>query len=114
MTVPVEYGGPGFGEARQHPPVEPARLGLHRQSPTSMLANTLALTPIKARRHEQQKKKYLGMLAAEPLFAAYATTEPGAGSDVAGIKTRFEKHGDEYVLTEQKPGSPTRASPASS
>lgn len=38
----------------------------------------------------------------EPLLAAYAVTEPGAGSDVNGIKTKAEKKGDEYILNGQK------------
>src|SRR5690606_4502020 len=50
----------------------------------------------------QQKKKYLGMLTSEPILASYATSEPDAGSDVAGLKTRFAKHGDDYVLNGQK------------
>lgn len=33
---------------------------------------------------------------------AYGVTEPGAGSDVSGIKTRAEKKGDEYVINGQK------------
>jgi acyl-CoA dehydrogenase len=69
---------------------------------TSMLANVLALTPIKLGGSEEQKKKYLGMLAAEPIMASYATTEPDAGSDVAGLKTRFTQHGDDFVLNGQK------------
>lgn len=38
----------------------------------------------------------------EPLVAAYCVTEPGAGSDVAGIKTSAVKKGDEYILNGQK------------
>lgn len=38
----------------------------------------------------------------EPLLAAYAVTEPGAGSDVNGVKTKAEKKGDEYILNGQK------------
>jgi acyl-CoA dehydrogenase len=37
--------------------------------------------------NEAQKKKYLGMLTSEPIFAAYAITEPAAGSDAAGIQS---------------------------
>ncbi|EFO21454.2 acyl CoA DeHydrogenase family member [Loa loa] len=44
------------------------------------------------------KKKYLGMLAAEPVIAGYCVTEPSAGSDVSGIKMKAEKKGDSYVL----------------
>jgi len=38
----------------------------------------------------------------QPLIAAYCVTEPSAGSDVAGLKTRAEKKGDEYILNGQK------------
>lgn len=52
--------------------------------------------------NKEQQKKYLGRLLEEPLVAAYAVTEPGAGSDVNGIKTRAVKKGDEYILNGQK------------
>jgi acyl-CoA dehydrogenase len=67
-----------------------------------MLANTLALTPILLAGTEAQKKKYLGMLTEAPLFASYCTTEPTGGSDVAGLKTRFDKKGDDFVLSGEK------------
>lgn len=50
----------------------------------------------------EQKQKYLGRLIDEPLVAAYCVTEPGAGSDVSGIKTNAVKKGDEYILNGQK------------
>lgn len=62
----------------------------------------LKQTPIILSANQEQKKKYLGRLLEEPLVAAYCVTEPGAGSDVAGIKTRAEKKGDEYVINGQK------------
>jgi len=100
-TIPAEYGGAGLGELENALITEEIAYGCTGIQ-TSMLANTLPLTPIKLAGNEEQKKKYLGMLAAEPILAAYATTEPDAGSDVAGIKTRFTKHGDDYVLNGQK------------
>jgi len=51
---------------------------------------------------DAQKKEYFGRLLAEPIFAAYCCSEPDAGSDVAGMKTRFKKVGDDYVITGQK------------
>ena len=42
------------------------------------------------------------MLTSGPSFAAYAITEPGAGSDAAGIQMRATQHGDEWVLNGQK------------
>ncbi len=65
---------------------------------TSITANTLACTPLIIAGSDAQKKKYLGMLTSEPCAAAYAITEPGAGSDAAGIQTTCKKVGDEWVL----------------
>lgn len=59
-------------------------------------------TPVILSGNEEQKKKYLGRLVEEPLVAAYGVTEPGAGSDVNGVKTRAVKKGDEYILNGQK------------
>merc|ERR1719220_1359095 len=58
--------------------------------------------PIMIAGNPEQKKKYLGMLLEEPVMCAYGVTEPGAGSDVAGIKTKAEKKGDEWVINGQK------------
>ncbi|XP_035434553.1 probable medium-chain specific acyl-CoA dehydrogenase, mitochondrial isoform X4 [Spodoptera frugiperda] len=52
--------------------------------------------------NKEQQKKYLGRLVEEPIVAAYCVTEPGAGSDVAGVKTRAEKKGDEWIINGQK------------
>lgn len=79
--------------------------------------------------NEAQKSKYLGRMTEEPLMCvsnsgatsflatrgtkwqackcvffpqAYCVTEPGAGSDVAGLKTKAVKMGDEYVVNGQK------------
>ena len=101
MTVPPEYGGSGMGELENAMVTEQLAWGCTGIT-TSMLANTLALTPVKLAGNDAQKKKYLGMLTADPVFAAYATTEPGAGSDVAGMRTKFEKRGEDYVLNGQK------------
>uniref|UniRef100_A0A669ERA7 Medium-chain specific acyl-CoA dehydrogenase, mitochondrial n=1 Tax=Oreochromis niloticus TaxID=8128 RepID=A0A669ERA7_ORENI len=69
---------------------------------TAMEANSLGQMPVIIAGSDAQKKKYLGRLTEEPLMCAYCVTEPGAGSDVAGIKTRAVKMGDEYVVNGQK------------
>lgn len=69
---------------------------------TALEASSLGQTPVLLSGNEAQKKKYLGRLLEEPLVAAYCVTEPGAGSDVNGVKTRAEKKGDEYILNGQK------------
>ena len=100
-TVPAEYGGSGMGELENALIAEELAYGCIGIQ-TSILANGLALTPIKLGGSEEQRKKYLGMLTSEPIMASYATTEPDAGSDVAGLKTRFTQHGDDFVLSGQK------------
>ena len=69
---------------------------------TSLAANALGSLPVIIAGTEAQKKKYLGRLCEEPIFAAYCCSEPDAGSDVAGLSTRVEKKGDKYILNGQK------------
>jgi acyl-CoA dehydrogenase len=100
-TLPTEYGGAGLGELDNAIITEQLAYGCTGIQ-TSMLANTLAGTPIKLAGNDAQKKKYLGLLTSEPRFAAYCTTEPSGGSDVAALKTNFKKVGTDYVLNGEK------------
>lgn len=69
---------------------------------TAIEANELGSMPVIVAGTLAQQKKYLGRLLEEPIMCAYAVTEPGAGSDVAGIKTTAVRQGDEYVLNGNK------------
>jgi acyl-CoA dehydrogenase len=69
---------------------------------TAIEANSLAQMPVILAGNDAQKKKYLGRMTEEPLKCAYGVTEPGAGSDVAGIKTTAVKKGDKWVINGQK------------
>jgi isovaleryl-CoA dehydrogenase len=51
---------------------------------------------------EAQRKKYLPKLVSGEHVGALAMSEPGAGSDVVGMRTRAEKRGDRYVLNGSK------------
>jgi hypothetical protein len=62
----------------------------------------ISKAPLVLAANEAQQKKYLGRMTEECLMAAYAVTEPGAGSDVAGIKTRAEKKGDKWIINGSK------------
>jgi acyl-CoA dehydrogenase len=101
VTCPADYGGAGMGELENALITEELAWACSGIT-TSFLANVLALTPVKLAGSEAQKKKYLGLLTSEPVMASYCTTEPGAGSDVAGMKTTFAKVGDDYVINGQK------------
>jgi len=100
-SVPEEYGGAGLGEFENALITEQLAYGCTGIQ-TSITANQLALTPIRLAGTDEQKKKYLGMLTSEPVMCSYATSEPDAGSDVAGLKSRFKKVGDDYVLNGAK------------
>ncbi|GFR29823.1 probable medium-chain specific acyl-CoA dehydrogenase, mitochondrial [Trichonephila clavata] len=70
-------------------------------SETTSYSN-LSQAPLLLGGNEEQKKEYLGRNTKENLICAYCVTEPGVGSDVAGIKTRAEKKGDKYIINGQK------------
>ncbi|CAO3642063.1 unnamed protein product [Cunninghamella echinulata] len=69
---------------------------------TAIEANNLAEAPLIVAGNDEQKKKYLGRMTEAPLIASYGVTEPGSGSDVAGLKTTAVKKGNEWVLNGQK------------
>jgi len=69
---------------------------------TAMEANSLAQQPIILGATEEQKAKYLAPMTEEFSLCAYGVTEPGAGSDVQGMKTTAVKNGDVYVLNGSK------------
>jgi acyl-CoA dehydrogenase len=100
-TLPQEYGGAGLSDVDSSLITEELAYGCTGIQ-TSITANTLGLTPIKLAGSAEQKKKFLGWMAQEPIFASYATTEPGAGSDVAGMQTRATKDGAGWVLNGTK------------
>jgi butyryl-CoA dehydrogenase len=68
----------------------------------SFAANALGADPIILGSSEEQKKKYLSPLATGEKWAAYALTEPNAGSDAGGIQTTARKAGDKYILNGTK------------
>lgn len=68
---------------------------------TSVAANSLAAYPVLINGTEEQKKHFFGFLNTGKL-AAFALTEPGAGSDAGGVATAAVKDGDDYILTGTK------------
>mmetsp|Transcript_14142 Transcript_14142/g.27468 ORF Transcript_14142/g.27468 Transcript_14142/m.27468 type:complete len:419 (+) Transcript_14142:127-1383(+) len=99
--VEAEYGGMGLGCLDNCIIQEELAWGCTGVM-TAIEANSLASMPVILAGTDVQKKEYLGRLIAEPLQASYGVTEPGAGSDVAGISTTAVKKGDKYILNGQK------------
>jgi acyl-CoA dehydrogenase len=99
--IPLEYGGLGLGVLEGCIITEEFAYGCTGIA-TAMEANTLAAAPVIVAGNHDQKKEFLGRLTSEPLLAAYCVTEPGAGSDVSGIRTTAKKIGSEYVIQGSK------------
>ena len=102
ITLPEEYGGIGAGYvsyglvARE---VERVDSGYR-----SMMSvqSSLVMYPIYAYGSEDQRRKYLPRLASGEYIGCFGLTEPDAGSDPAGMKTRAEKTDGGYRLTGSK------------
>ncbi|MCV0395377.1 MAG: acyl-CoA dehydrogenase [Rhizobiaceae bacterium] len=102
VTIPEEYGGIGAGYvayglvARE---VERVDSGFR-----SMMSvqSSLVMYPIHAYGSEEQKKKYLPKLASGEFIGCFGLTEPDAGSDPGGMKTRAEKTDGGYRISGSK------------
>ncbi|MFG1392210.1 acyl-CoA dehydrogenase [Xanthobacter agilis] len=97
-TIPAEYGGAGlnyvaYGLAAR----EVERVDSGYRSAMSV-QSSLVMHPIYAYGSEEQKKKYLPKLATGEWVGCFGLTEPDAGSDPAGMRTRAEKIDGGYLL----------------
>ncbi|KAI8912697.1 acyl-CoA dehydrogenase/oxidase [Gorgonomyces haynaldii] len=99
--VPEKYGGLGLGVLDCAIIGEELAYGCTGIQ-TAAEANGLAEAPVILAGNDFQKKKYLGRMTEEPLMCAYCVTEPGAGSDVAGAKTKAVKKGDKWIINGSK------------
>ena len=101
VFVPSEYEGLGGGMFEMCLVVEELSRACSGIA-LAYAASGLGTIPIILYGSEEQKKKYLPRLAAGEILAAFALTEPGAGSDAAGIKTTAKPDGDSYVINGTK------------
>lgn len=100
-AMPEEYGGAGGSyaheaaiiEALGHTGVDGFGIALHSAIVAPYIANHGS---------EEQKKKWLPRLATGELIGAIAMTEPGAGSDLQGVKTSAVKDGNQYRINGSK------------
>jgi acyl-CoA dehydrogenase len=69
---------------------------------TSAMCNDLGLSPILVGGNEAQREQWLGLCADELKLVSFCLSEPGAGSDVAGLQLLAEKDGNDYVLSGTK------------
>ncbi|GLQ77011.1 acyl-CoA dehydrogenase [Mesorhizobium huakuii] len=102
ITIPEEYGGLGanyvtYGLVAR----EVERVDSGYRSMMSV-QSSLVMYPIHAYGSEEQRKKYLPKLASGEWIGCFGLTEPDAGSDPGGMKTRAEKTANGYKLSGSK------------
>ena len=100
-VVPPEYGGAGTSYADSCIISEELAAGCAGVA-TTIITNSLALTPIVLVGTDEQKKRFLTPMCEKLTFAAFCLTEPEAGSDVGAISTTAVRDGDCYVINGTK------------
>jgi acyl-CoA dehydrogenase len=102
LTIPEAYGGMGVS-ALAHLVVQEELARAH--SAFNMLIsgnNGIGVMGLVLDGSEEQKRRWLPKLASGEWIAAFALTEPGAGSDAQAIQTRAERRGNQWVLNGTK------------
>src|SRR5947207_12911027 len=102
VTVEESYGGTAMGYLAHIVAMEEisrasASIGLSYAAHSNLCVNQ-----IRRNGSEAQKRKYLPKLVSGEHVGALAMSEPGAGSDVVGMRLRAERKGDRYVLNGNK------------
>ena len=104
MAVPEEYGGLGEADFRYNAIIgeELQRAGVIGSGMCITLHNDVFLPYLLDSATEEQKKRWLPGLVTGEIMGAISMTEPGAGSDLAAIRTTARREDDHYVLNGAK------------
>jgi len=104
MAVPEQYGGGGSDDFRFNVVIteELARAGIGGAGLGLTLHNDVVTPYFTEYCNEEQATRWLPGIASGELVTAIAMTEPGTGSDLAGIATTAVRDGDEYVVNGSK------------
>ncbi len=104
MAIPEEYGGGGVDDFRFNTVIveEIVRGDAIASGMCITLHNDVVLPYFLRLANEEQRARWLPGMASGELMTAIAMTEPGAGSDLAGVRTSAIRHGDHYVVNGSK------------
>jgi butyryl-CoA dehydrogenase len=102
VSVPEEYGGAGMDTLSYCLVIEEVSRACATSGVILSVNNSLVCDPILKHGTEEQKREFLAPLAAGQKLGCFALTEPGAGSDAAGLRTTARRDGDDYVLNGNK------------
>lgn len=104
FPVPEEFGGPGVDDFRYNAIVieETARTGAAAEAIAFSLQNDVVLPYLVEMTDDEQRARWLPGVVAGETVLAIAMTEPGAGSDLTGIRTTAVRDGDHYLVNGSK------------
>jgi acyl-CoA dehydrogenase len=103
MRYPVEYGGTDLGPLASMVFAEELGRSTFGGFTSSILVHTdMSAGHIALRGTPEQKAKYLPAIVQGEIVCSIAVTEANAGSDVAGLKTRARRDGDDWVIDGSK------------
>jgi alkylation response protein AidB-like acyl-CoA dehydrogenase len=102
MAVPEEYGGGGVEDFRYNAVVTEETTRGGYSGVGFMLHNDVVAPYLIKLANEEQKQRWLPGFVSGELITAIAMTEPGAGSDLQGVRATAVREGDHYVLNGQK------------
>ena len=101
FNVPEEFGGAGVDDFRFNAVIA-EELADAATAPAFTLQNDVVTPYFISLSNDEQKQRWLPGFASGETIGAIAMTEPGAGSDLAGIKTSAVRDGDHYVVNGSK------------
>jgi len=101
LTIPKKFGGQGRGMLESALVVEEISAACSGLA-TSIFDNSLGTEPLLLTKNVQIREKILPVLVKDFKLICFATSEPLAGSDVAGMRCKAEKSGDDYILNGTK------------
>jgi alkylation response protein AidB-like acyl-CoA dehydrogenase len=102
MDVDTEYGGGGQRDFRYNAVLDEEMIGAGLTGLGFGLHNDVVAPYLAELTTPAQRKRWLPDFCSGEMITAIAMTEPGAGSDLAGIRTTAVRDGDEYVINGQK------------
>ena len=102
VNLPKEYGGAGMNNVAYGLVMQELEAGDSGLRSFVSVQTALVMYPIHQYGNEEQKKKWIPLLASGRKIGCFGLTEPDHGSDPAGIETRARRSGDKWILNGTK------------
>jgi alkylation response protein AidB-like acyl-CoA dehydrogenase len=102
FNMPEEYGGGGSDDFRFNAVIDEELARYGGPAPSLTLQNDVVAPYFKHLSNDEQLKRWMPGIASGETIVAIAMTEPGAGSDLAGIRTSAVRDGDDWIINGSK------------